>query len=101
MTEGDYCSESWFADLVGVHNVIGREVISVETIPLPEWVNVEDGRTRQEYDEAYGLRISTDGGTCDVIYRNSSNGYYGGWCGEYVSRGLPTGCKEITEDLSC
>lgn len=73
---GDCCSESWFADIVGIDNlknavVIGIKVLNVE---LPEG----DTRTRQEYDEVYGYRLTTHKGDCDIIFRNSSNGYYGG-----------------------
>jgi hypothetical protein len=76
---GDCCSESWFADVAGVDALIDREVTAVEEIPLPDWVNVDDGRGRQEEDKAYGYRITTTHGYCDVVFRNSSNGYYGGW----------------------
>lgn len=74
-TEGDCCSETWFADLIGVENVLEQPVIRVEQLELP---TPDDDRTRQEVDEAYGFAIITANGRCDVIYRNSSNGYYGG-----------------------
>jgi hypothetical protein len=78
-TEGDCCSESWWADIVGVNQIIGSKVIEAGTMPLPEDYNLEDGRTRDSYDEAYGFKITTERGQCDLIFRNSSNGYYGGW----------------------
>ena len=40
--------------------------------------NVDDGRCRQEYDAAYGWKIATNKGYADIVFRNSSNGYYGG-----------------------
>jgi hypothetical protein len=80
-TDADCCSETWFADIVGLSNLIidkhvySNEVRGVEILDLPE---PEDGRTRQEEDKAYGLKITTCKGLCDIVYRNSSNGYYGG-----------------------
>src|SRR3972149_4416951 len=75
--EADCCSESWFADITGIGNLIGYIVRTVDEIELPGY-NVEDGRGRQEEDEVYGFRIRSDGGTTDIVFRNSSNGYYGG-----------------------
>ena len=74
-TYSDCCSETWFADLIGVGNLLGQIVTGVEILELPP---PQDERSRQESDEAYGVRLKTALGHCDVIYRNSSNGYYGG-----------------------
>lgn len=76
-TEGDCCSDSWWADICDVSALVGGRLIAVEQIPLPA---PADSRTRQEVDEAYGVMFKTDRGTATAIYRNSSNGYYGGWC---------------------
>lgn len=73
---GDCCSETWFSDIIGLHNLLNQEVFGVEMLELPE---PQDNRTRQEYDQAYGWRLKTKRGHCDILYRNSSNGYYGGW----------------------
>lgn len=86
--EGDCCSESWFADIVfgWTSKFFNNEVIGVEQLEVPEWVNElasKDGRTRQEYDEVYGFKVVTNQTHCDIIFRTSSNGYYGGWC-EFV-----------------
>ena len=75
-TEGDCCSESWWADILGVKQLIGNPITDAEAIDLPD---PQDERSRQLYDQAYGIRIRTTGGECDLIFRNSSNGYYGGW----------------------
>lgn len=32
----------------------------------------------------YGIEIATPAGICQIMYRNASNGYYGGNC-EFVS----------------
>lgn len=76
-TYGDCCSESWFADITGVSAMLGGTVQTVEEVSMDGY-NVEDGRTRQEYDEAYGYKLTTDKGYADIVFRNSSNGYYGG-----------------------
>jgi len=78
VAEGDCCSESWFAD-VDCDNLIGGTVTSVKEIDgLPN--ELVDCFTRQEVDRVYGYKIKTDIGEGDIIFRNSSNGYYGGWC---------------------
>lgn len=77
---GDCCSETWFADILGVSELLKAKVLGVKKIPLKTLrnYNTEDGRGRQDYDRVYGYRIKTTRGSCDIIFRNSSNGYYGG-----------------------
>lgn len=96
-TYGDCCSQTWFADIVGVNALIGGVVSSVEDMDLGGY-NVDDGRCRQEYDSVYGYKIITDKGYVDIVFRNSSNGYYGGSC-DYTHR-LPdlANMKPITDD---
>ena len=78
-TDADVCSETWFADVLGVNALLGATVTAVEDLQLPAGYDAQnDGRTRQEEDDVYGHTIVTDRGRCTVIYRNSSNGYYGG-----------------------
>lgn len=88
-TVGDCCSETWFADINGPSLVLNKTITKVKQLGVDDYereeiskemssYNVDDGRTRQEKDQAYALVIDTDGGTLDIIYRNSSNGYYGG-----------------------
>lgn len=72
----DCCSETWYSDIIGLHNLLNRLISGVEILKMPQ---PQDDRSRQEYDEAYGFRLKTDKGHCDIIYRNSSNGFYGGW----------------------
>lgn len=94
--EGDCCSETWFADLTGVEALIGQTVLGVEEVPMPD---PDDDRGRQEHDIAYGLRITTPRGRADIVYRNSSNGYYGGCYRVHESR--PAGStrwRRITGD---
>jgi hypothetical protein len=76
----DCCSETWFSDVFGLANIIGKPVTGVYDIPLDveKSYNVNDGRGRQEEDEFYGFTIRVDGFQAIFAYRNSSNGYYGG-----------------------
>ena len=92
---GDCCSETWFADIVGVPALLGGVVASAEDV---EMVAVEDGRTRQECDQFYGVKIKTDKGYADIVYRNSSNGYYGGDIDYVDIGGRPDDLTAITDD---
>jgi len=74
-TFADCCSETWVADILGVQALLSGVVTAFELVEFPE---VEDGRTRQEFDEFFGFRITTTKGRCDFVFRNSSNGSYGG-----------------------
>lgn len=96
VTYGDCCSETWFADITGVSAMLGGTVQTAEEVSMDGY-NVEDGRTRQEYDEAYGYKLTTDKGYADIVFRNSSNGYYGGSI-ELLKRGLPDGMTAIVDD---
>lgn len=111
VTDADCCSETWFADIVGVTALLGESITVAEEVDLPE---PADNRTRQECDSAYGFRIFTAKGCCDFVYRNSSNGYYGGdcditvnglgegrWGSKFTLPMIDTGeWKEITEDFA-
>lgn len=80
--EGDCCSETWWADIV----FSGRKpfpftVLTEGSIEFPMWADKivnSDGKSRQDYDQVYGQKLKTDAGCVEFIYRNSSNGYYGG-----------------------
>lgn len=74
--DGGCCSESWFADVIGINTLIGETILSVKKMDM-NFYNVDDGRGRQDSDIAYGYKITTNKGYCDIIFRNSSNGYYG------------------------
>lgn len=107
-TDGDCCSESWWADIIGVNQLLGYqysisnvpEVTAFEEIEMPSPI---DARSRQEEDQAYGYKIRTTQGECTLIFRNSSNGYYGGSCGitwapeDYE---VPEDFKSVSEDWS-
>ena len=99
--DGDCCSESWFADIIGVDNLINCTILKVEEIQSCELSDYDkdDGRCRQEEDEVYSYKITSNKGHSDIIFRNSSNGYYGGSInnGELISE-LPDNVKEIKKD---
>jgi hypothetical protein len=98
--EGDCCSECWFADITGVHALLGATVRSSDEVDLENY-NVDDGRCRQDEDEAYGFKLTTDKGYTDIVFRNSSNGFYGGWINLYKEP-LPEDMTEITvNDWTC
>jgi len=78
-TEGDCCSESWFADVICIDALLGAIVNVVDEVEMYSVTDTEDSRCRQEYDAIYGYKFQTDKGWADIVFRNSSNGYYGGW----------------------
>ena len=94
VTDGGCCSETWFADITGVAALLGGKVIEVEAVGLP---TVDDKRTRQEEDLFYGVKLRTNKGMADIVYRNSSNGYYGGDISLNTSK-LPDGLTAIADD---
>ena len=99
-TEGDCCSESWFSDIVNPQALFGAVVLAVECIEMEQiGYSVEDGRCRQEVDTAYGYKITTNKGWCDIVFRNSSNGYYGGWASESVcDASIFAGWQRVLDD---
>ena len=84
LVDGDCCSESWFADLWDIQNLIGGTVISIKEMPQSRY-EVDEERCRQCEDSVYGIELYTEKGMATIIYRNSSNGYYGGWIEKFNS----------------
>lgn len=74
---GGCCSESWFYHILGVKALLGHTVTDIEIVK--DDADPPDTYSRQEEDKLYGFNIRTTGGMADVEFRNSSNGYYGGW----------------------
>lgn len=97
--DSDCCSESWWADIVGTEALINQRVMGIEELEMPD-VPEDDKRSRQEYDQAYGYRLKTRVGYVDLVFRNSSNGYYGGDLDDAVwHEQMPPGvyCKIVTD----
>lgn len=98
--DGDYCSEAWIADLLSVDALLDAVVVGVEDLDLPNY-NVDDGRCRQEVDAVYGIQINTLRGRATLVFRNSSNGYYGGSMGRGVMiEQMPDEWTEVRADWS-
>lgn len=96
--EGECCSESWFADITGVCELLrGGTVKTVETIDM-DGCDIDDGRGRQVCDEAYGIKLTTDRGYTDIVFRNSSNGWYGGFIDDGTWCEPPDGMTAIVDD---
>lgn len=76
--EGDCCSESWWADITGLDNLHNSYIQEVIVHDCQE-MYIQDDRCRQEIDVKYGISIRTKKGMVNLVFRNSSNGYYGGW----------------------
>lgn len=97
---GDCCSTTWFEHFSGIENLISNQIIDIEEVDmshLNEDINEESGC----YDEiqVYGIKIKTTKGYVDIEFRNSSNGYYGGWVETYKEDSLDESLKLVTEDF--
>ena len=81
-TYGDCCSVSWFSDVYNFDALLGQVVN--EVVERQKWSDEETKKAEAQgnYDvlSLYGYLIKTDKGTCDIEFRNDSNGYYGGSC---------------------
>lgn len=64
--------------MIGVSTLLQGQSVTAVSIIDGISSDIEDGRTRQEYDQSYGFEITTSRGVTSVVFRNSSNGYYGG-----------------------
>lgn len=86
--DGDCCSHSWWHDAYSLGQLRGSTVRSVSSLDLPDPADQldEDGHTG-ECIQAYGMVIVTDRGAAQLVFRNSSNGYYGGSCHDGVDTG--------------
>jgi hypothetical protein len=73
-TDGDCCSHSWVESVEGPERLLG-------VVQSAQDINMPDLGTPPEHEclSYYGYKITTDKGDCIIDYRNSSNGYYGGW----------------------
>jgi hypothetical protein len=108
--EGDCCSHSYFFDFYGVRQLLdGGKVTSTEAVDLspgdPGYRSETFETNGNEYDciQVYGYRVSVEhplfGEVSGIVsFRNSSNGYYGGWMFKSSSPGYES-VPEITEDV--
>lgn len=70
--KGFCCSRSWIEHFETIRDIRGATIISVMNLDLGELL--PDGSLK-----SYQTIIKTDRGEISVEYRNSSNGYYGGY----------------------
>jgi hypothetical protein len=83
--EGDCCSHSWIEHLEVPNEVNYRTLVSVEDVPM-ESEDVE--RDGWEVIQSYRTVFRLDNGEAVTLeYRNSSNGYYGGYLVRLDSKG--------------
>ena len=79
--------------------LLGQKVVKHETVDMPE---PEDREYKSDhYVEVladYGEKLVTKNGVFDLVYRNSSNGYYGGSLNHLRQAPAIEGFKEITDD---
>ena len=73
--EGDCCSHSWIEHLTVPPDIAGSEITAWSERDMGEKVAEEDYETIKVYETSF----RTPKGDIVVEYRNSSNGYYGGW----------------------
>lgn len=73
----DCCSETW---LYSVRNfdALKEPVEEIVEIDLSH-IDPKDGLGRQDEDDVHGFGLKTAAGVFEIVYRNSSNGYYTGW----------------------
>jgi hypothetical protein len=89
--EGDCCSTSWIEHLEMPDNIAGATLLAVEdsdkiTSDHPDHDEENGGNSIS----VYNTRFRTDRGDVVLEYRNSSNGYYGGYLTD-GGKGLPDG----------
>lgn len=76
--EGDCCSNSWIEHFDMPNNVVGATITSIEEHGIDAF-EVAPGKAESEYIQVYQTHFKTSRGVICLEYRNSSNGYYGGY----------------------
>jgi hypothetical protein len=71
---GDCCAHCYLNHVTGVENLVGAEILSVESM---DWNTLP---TKDEYEvvESMGTKLKTTKGYVDFESRVEHNGYYGG-----------------------
>lgn len=108
---GDCCSNSYFYEISDFNKVKDKPIVSVEEIDLDVEKGTENrGIKYPEYIQSYGFRINAQSSSTElkegvsvdisnsmlVVFRNNSNGYYGGYCGA-TDEHLELGGEGVTE----
>ncbi|GAC1618041.1 MAG: hypothetical protein NVS9B1_27280 [Candidatus Dormibacteraceae bacterium] len=83
-TEGDCCSSSWVEHLTVPPDIEGATIIGVARLGEHTEINSTD-----DCLSVYHTAIPTTAGEIVIEYRNSSNGYYGGWLNPFYRVEFP------------
>lgn len=92
-TWGDCCSSSWWNDITEVNALFGTPILEFEEVQMDDVSSESDW----ELIQAYGVKLTTQQGKPFFVFRNSSNGYYGGDF-TVVDESAYSGWREITEN---
>lgn len=95
----DCCSESWINHINGVSELVGGTVEDVDEVDFYALLKVEPEATKQDFDQVLFHRVKTEKGWCTFEFRNSSNGYYGGWLEEVPKPPNEVEMLNTTEDF--
>ena len=77
-TEGDCCSQSWIEHMTLPPDIVGATITGITSPELPPHEDLPpDGD--DDHIAVYHTAWQTTKGEIIAEYRNSSNGYYGGW----------------------
>lgn len=84
VAQGDCCSTSWVEHLTVPSDIAGAVITGYKQTDAVEGVTPEEEahQIKESYGDVlqvYGEAVVTDRGEIVIEYRNSSNGYYGGW----------------------
>lgn len=95
--DGECCSHSWWNDVYAPKQLLGGTITAVRHVDMP---NADDDPT-DDCVQVYGIELVTDRGICTLVFRNASNGYYGGsaYC-RLAPPAPPADLEPITEDWS-
>lgn len=78
--EGDCCSSSWIEHLEMPPDIDGARLLSVDdSAPITQDHSAHDEENGGDSISVYNTVFRTDRGDIVLEYRNSSNGYYGGY----------------------
>ena len=71
-TFAECCSETWIEEIEDGENLINKKIKEINPVDLPD-------RSPDQYNEFYSIDfIMHDNSKTRLIFRNESNGYYGG-----------------------
>ena len=92
---GDCCSSSWIEHIEVPALGMPALIVAVEDLDMLD-LGDQDGHECMQY---YGYKITTDSGDLVIDYRNSSNGYYGGWLQWQDEFNSPLSCDTEWRDV--